>query len=605
MQMHPVVIRQFVYLFGLLSVSCMQLTKPDLDRRTADGAKTVLSGKVSGRAYSVAGGTIKVYFTNPWTSNSRCKSNSTLAESVLCDVDANTSAAKTDKNADVRAANRAIVRLIKQSAQDVATGLLPQHSQLDVVQQDLDNKLIIDALEDAIANGVHVRFVGNRNNNSYEGSTADEEADSDQYYSVDSGAYTNSQSGFEEIAKALDDAYPVTHYDGATLLSYLREKFPVDEAAPKDGSTANASGVQHIGFFSGKTAKNDTTSGVSDFNLVNNIGQMHHKFFLIKTRALDPVTALPLTGSNGYPMINYHVITGSTNATDNGYYRNNNNVIIFTETRESVVGVEGLVLSGLTNTCPASESATKPCLFNTYKRQMNYLLTDYRTSFKPANPALANYTFANDVSINLYFSDFQSTEIIPNITNAALSAKEAIYFMAFSFSTATATNGQGIQLHQAISDFHPNRGTLDVRGLVSPGRSENYTTMTAIRNYVDVEEYDNGAEDPDFLQGGGRLHHKVMVIDPCSSSGKLITGSANWSKTVDGLNSGSPYEHKYLVDGADSTTDVIYTVNKGAYNNEDLLIIESNELAKLYYEKEFLYLTSKANLWQGDLQLCG
>lgn len=604
---------------SLSSLMVAACSAPNLANRDEAGANTLAVGKVSGRSYTVASNQIQILFNNPWIKQSACIGS--VEATNVCDVDAGSTPEQTDNNADARAINSVVANLIRQSAIDVVEGYLPQNIHLDVASQNLDNNRIIEALEFAIEKGVHVRFVGNRENDDFDfnnGSpdTENESSQNDQFKPVKD--YDGSDVGFGDIAEALDEAYPIEYYSGG-LITYKREYFPLEnEKTEYDGNYGayallNPWQINRF-FYSGRNNSTSTNlTGVSDFNLVNHTGQMHHKFMLVKTRKRDSA-GLPVS-SNGNPVIQYHTVTGSTNLTDNGYYRNNNNIIIFTEEREYVsTDVDGngwpdveeinLILLETTNGCPSTYSESRPCLYNTYKRQMNYLLSDYDDNYKPAyNASLQDYEFTSNITLDVYFSDYKSLSIIPMITNEVLKATDSIYFMAFSFSTSTYGNTSGIKLHEALGPKHPLKGLISVAGLLSPDRSENQLLMSALNSYAKIYEYDNGSQDPDYYLGANRLHHKVMMIDPCSSDAVTITGSANWSQTVDGRK-----ETTATFDDPHAYTSGITSVNytKGTHNNEDIIIIRSSEVAQIYYEKEFRYLVGKSGQvgLLGDLKLC-
>lgn len=605
---------------GALSVLAT-CSAPSLSERAAAGENALALGKVSGRQYLAAENSIQILFNNPWVPLDEC--TGTVAETSVCDVAAGKSPEQTDNNADARAINSVVANLIRQSAIDVIEGYLPQNIHLDVASQNLDNNRIIEALEFAIENGVHVRFVGNREDDDFDYSGGSEtESDNDEQFKPVKD-YDASDEGFGDIAKALDEYYPIN----VSGTAYEREEFPLAIGTTEfdgDYSTYDGlnPGVIHRFFFIGRTNTSnnlgESAGDVSDFNLLNHTGQMHHKFMLIKTRKRDKA-GLPVT-SNGNPVIEYHVVSGSTNLTDNGFYRNNNNIIIFTEEREysstdtkddsgattanGWPDKEEIVITSGNNRCPLDNPDDKPCLYNTYKRQMNYLLSDYNEAYKPAaNAPLKNYSFKSGTTLDVYFSDYQSDPIIPRITDEALKAQSAIYFMAFSFSTATKANDSGVKLHEALGPKHPLRGLIDIRGLMSPGRTENLSTISALALDARITEYDNGSRDPDFYLGANRLHHKTMIIDPCDSSATVITGSANWSQTVDGREETSA---TFTDPHAEKSSGTALVFNKGTYNNEDIIIINSQEVAEIYYEQEFRHLVGQSNQsgWLDDLPLC-
>jgi len=603
----------------ILSTLLVTCTAPLLQKREDGGANTLGSGKVSGRSYFAANNKVRIVLNNPWIAKAKC--NGELAQKNVCDVSAGSSASQTNSNADARAINSPVSNLIRQSAIDVIEGYLPQNIFLDVASQNLDNYRIVEALKFALKSGVHVRFAGNRDDNvfDYSGAAETESLNIDQFDPVTD--YSGSDISFPDLAKVMDQYYPIIFNNSGTLIEYKRTLFPLkvdDTEYLYSGSYATyaalAPGDLNRFFFLGRTTagasspKATNLDGVSDFNLVNHTGQMHHKFLLIKTRKRD-ANGNPAISVNGNPIVQYHTITGSTNLTDNGYFRNNNNVIIFTEDREFTntdikdgnnntisngwPDVEEVTVLSNNNRCALDSQNSKPCMFNTYKRQMNYLLSDYDDKYKSAsNGSLLNYQFDNKTNIDIHFSDYQSAPIIPRITDEALKAQDSIYFMVFSFSTATKPNVQGIKLHEALGPKHPLRGLIDIKGLMSPNRTENIATKSALSSDAIILEYDNKSQDPDFNLGANRLHHKILIIDPCYSNGTVVVGSANWSETVDGRKETTVTfddPHAFSV----GSTKVNNT--KGTYNNEDIVIIRSQEIAQIFYEQEFKFLMAKSN----------
>ncbi len=610
--MKPIQIILLALLF--LAFSC---APPAIPGKDAAGANSMAVGKVSGRAYAEPQNRVQVLFNNPWIPYNECTGDVAVAN--VCDVKAGKTGEQTDNNGDARSINNVVANLIMQSAIDVVEGYLPQNIHLDVASQNLDNNRIIEALEFAVKKGVHVRFVGNRENDDFDFSGAAETESAQNGQFKPAKDYTSSDAGFGDIAEVLDDYYPIS-VGGVKF--YKREYFPLENGKTEyDGNYAAYDGKDPWAvnrfFYSGRDDTSSTNlSGVSDFNLVNHTGQMHHKFLLIKNRKRDSA-GFPVS-SNGNPVIRYYTVTGSTNLTDNDFYRNNNNIIIFYEDREYIVtdaengngvasangfpDMEEVTVTASVNRCPLDTPTTRPCLYNTYKRQMNYLLSDYNDAFKPADAPLKDYVFASGISLDVYFADYRSDNIIRRITDEVLAANYAVYFMAFSFSTSTYPNDGGVQLHEALSTKHPNRGWLSVYGLVSPDRSENQALMSALGSDATVYEYDNGSQDPDYYLGANRLHHKVMIIDPCDSNATVITGSANWSQTVDGRR-----ETTVTFDDPHASSAVGTAVHytKGTHNNEDIIIIRSREIAKIYYEKEFRYLVEKSRPSHlGSLPLC-
>ena len=187
---------------------------------------------------------------------------------------------------------------------------------------------------------------------------------------------------------------------------------------------------------------------------------MHHKFIVIDER---------------------YVWTGSYNATYNGAYKNNNNVIFI----DSV-----------------------PLAYN-FTQEFRALFLDMQVE-KTAGGFVTK--LSDGTQISTYFSPKNDT--IPPLLKEIQSAKTSIHFMAFSFTHDA--------LGEAMRDCFESG--IDVQGVFEERQvDDRYSEYNAMKN----------AGIPVILdENRGAMHHKVIVID-----GKtVITGSYNFSKNAETRN---------------------------------------------------------------------
>jgi phosphatidylserine/phosphatidylglycerophosphate/cardiolipin synthase-like enzyme len=193
-------------------------------------------------------------------------------------------------------------------------------------------------------------------------------------------------------------------------------------------------------------------------------GYMHDKFYVID---------------------GLYVWTGSTNATHNDIYNNNNNSILI---RSSQLAAD-------------------------YTSVFNLLFNSQFTTVPPSaipNPAVT----VNGTQIEVFFSPGTSA---PARLGDLLSKAQTVRFLAFSFTEGLTWSDNGRQ--QSIMDLLINRasaGQLDLQGIVEASSRSFAKPMVCAG--LNVRQDGN----PDIL------HDKVFVID----NSIVVTGSFNFSKNA-------------------------------------------------------------------------
>ncbi len=193
------------------------------------------------------------------------------------------------------------------------------------------------------------------------------------------------------------------------------------------------------------------------------------------------------------------VWTGSWNITNNGTYRNNNNLL----------------------------RITIPAIVANYAAEFEQMFGE---AFGTAKQSLAPFptTLAEPARIETYFSPQDTVE--PHILERLRAARRSIVFMAFSY-TSDAVSAAMLERHaQGVAV----RGVFERRN--AGGIGAEFDTLRA--GGVDVLEDGNCYT----------MHHKVIVIDGRT----VITGSYNFTNRAENV------------------------------NDENLLIIDDRELARLY-----------------------
>lgn len=219
------------------------------------------------------------------------------------------------------------------------------------------------------------------------------------------------------------------------------------------------------------------------------------------------------------------VWTGSYNLTVNDSKYNNNNVLIIENSQIAKV----------------------------YENEFNEL---FGGNFHTGGETTGNSAELEGTDIEVYFNpDDNLTNIVLEKINQA---RESIYFASFTFT------------HQEIADALVERHNagIEVQGVMDEGqaRIEGAMFNYLVKNGVDVV-LDSNYLDAFAAAGGGKLHHKVIVID----AETVITGSANHTPSAMDGNTGD--------------------------NDENLIVIRNKTLASVYIS-EILRLYSRLTSYQ-------
>jgi phosphatidylserine/phosphatidylglycerophosphate/cardiolipin synthase-like enzyme len=176
------------------------------------------------------------------------------------------------------------------------------------------------------------------------------------------------------------------------------------------------------------------------------------------------------------------VWTGSTNITENGFFRNNNNALLI---RSDALG-------------------------QNYLREFGEMWRG--RSFGGQSPANTPYPIVNAEGIACYFApeDDVEEEIIAEV----LGALRRIEFMAFSFTSEPIAEAMAARIGEGVQV----RGLFEGRNAGSRYSRDDYLRERGATIYLDSNPYS--------------MHHKVIVID----GEVVVTGSYNFSKNADTKN---------------------------------------------------------------------
>ena len=177
------------------------------------------------------------------------------------------------------------------------------------------------------------------------------------------------------------------------------------------------------------------------------------------------------------------VWTGSWNLTENGTYRNNNNVIVI----------------------------RSPELAANYTAEFEEM---FNGQFGPRSPASTPYPriTIGGVTIENYFAP--EDDVTPHIVDAIAQANTSIHFMAFSFTDDSI----GAVMLDRMANGVPVAGIFETRG------SETEYSELPRLYCADVPVRQDG--------NPGTFHHKVIILD----DDVVITGSLNFSENADDSN---------------------------------------------------------------------
>lgn len=231
------------------------------------------------------------------------------------------------------------------------------------------------------------------------------------------------------------------------------------------------------------------------------------------------------------------VWTGSWNLTNNDTYANNNNVVvIYSSEAAKYYEMEFTNMFSRNIFGVAKGTSTDSTSWN--GKTVNVNGTPVKIYFSPYSNTL------NSAIINELRGNTQLSTPIPAPFNS-------IYFAQFTF-TDDNIKDQIIQKH---------KNGLGINGILDDNSTSMYDELRSTGVAV-VLDYNFSSFQ------GGRLHHKFCVIDEGYKNARVITGSANWTPTATGQPASGSGE-----------------------NDENIIIIYSTGIAKLYYEEfQKLYL---------------
>jgi len=201
--------------------------------------------------------------------------------------------------------------------------------------------------------------------------------------------------------------------------------------------------VEHLKF-----AKKDTSSGL-----------MHDKFCIIDDKI---------------------VLTGSLNPTENGAYKNDNNLII----------IESFYL------------------VKNYEDEFKEL---WNSEFRKGNKVIYSEFYLNNKKIENYFCPEDNCAYY--VAEEIKKAKNSIYFMTFSFTNSRIATAIVLKHYQG----------LDIKGVFEARQVSKYSRFNLLEYQgIDVKRDNNKAN----------MHHKVFIID----NKTVITGSFNPTAGADTRN---------------------------------------------------------------------
>lgn len=202
----------------------------------------------------------------------------------------------------------------------------------------------------------------------------------------------------------------------------------------------------------------------------DNFERFGNSFYEVRSRALM---------HNKFCITNNSVITGSMNPTDNGAYKNNNNLVII-------------------------ESST---IAQNYRDEFLELQTRQTKTVK--NPIIELIVKNRSIIVENYFcpEDNCEKEVLEELENA----RESIHFLTFSF-TSDPIGDLLMQKHST---------GVEVLGVFEKRQQNPYSEYQRLEAAGLEVHFDNNPQS---------MHHKVFIIDASTQNATVITGSYNPSK---------------------------------------------------------------------------
>jgi len=223
---------------------------------------------------------------------------------------------------------------------------------------------------------------------------------------------------------------------------------------------------------------------------------MHNKFVLVEN-----------------PEGEKYLWCGSANASDSDMLYNNNNALVIRSDE----------------------------VYEVYRRQMLFLLGEKKSGGEtwPAVRGVERVQLG-DALLEIFFSyagDARPVEERPMtyVTNLARAATSDISFMIFTFTT------QNYHEHDLAAALEDKSESVSVRGLfdrsqsVNPSTGEIYKLMKSGSMNVHLDGNEQMSGSSNFA--GGKLHHKVMIVDANDqANAAVLTGSLNFTRSANTIN---------------------------------------------------------------------
>ncbi len=213
-----------------------------------------------------------------------------------------------------------------------------------------------------------------------------------------------------------------------------------------------------------------------DFKLINS-AIMHNKFAIFQDTKGDK-----------------YLFTGTTNMTDTGFTRNNNNSLIFRNDE----------------------------LADLYRKQFE----SYLGLSGSREISTVTRIVIDNIPVDVLFAPqtLDGKSAMTHLMDITEAADSSIHFMIFSYPHMGLND---IMIDSALTEGLDVKGIFD-RSQLQNG-SEEYYAQRGIPVRIDGNEY--VVDDH-----GGKLHHKTMIIDSDQNDAIVVTGSFNWSDNANNNN---------------------------------------------------------------------
>ena len=207
------------------------------------------------------------------------------------------------------------------------------------------------------------------------------------------------------------------------------------------------------------------------------------------------------------------VWSGSTNVTDNGVFRNNNNAVII----------------------------ESPAMADEYTREFEQMFVGAEFGRKKADLAVVRSVAFRDQDIRFHFSP--EHDPIHDMVALADSADHTLHFMIFAYThpdlldAMLRAKARGVEV-VGVFDESQARGRYSV---------DEALALAGVPVFIDGNRNASGF-------AGGKLHHKAMLVDVGveSSEPVVTTGSFNWSKSA------TLYNDENLIEIRDPALHALY-----------------------------------------------